>query len=304
MKQGYSETESPVRSAEEAEIRRVERMIAMSNGTYERQGVIRLGIPRLNDILDGGLIGGRFYVFMSKTSYGKTTFAVNLIANAINAGKKVLFAYFESSRKEFLRRLVSNLANCPFPQSVERWKKMKEIFEREGKNDFERLFDVLKDRQGIGKRLRFIGNMPRSKFFATIRAMFRREAFDLMVLDYIHLLNGEDGESLSFTEELHSVYLKRLAMDLGVPVLATAQINRTQENENGQSQMNDIRGIVATIQNADVVLVLDKENHFETEDPRNAKRTIKVAKNRFGHNGETSISFDFLTYRVNLGEQK
>lgn len=301
MKQGYSGTESPVRSAEEAERRRVERMIAMSNGTYERQGVIRLGIPRLNDILDGGLTEGRFYVLASKTSYGKTAFAVHVAAVALGAGRKVLFASLEMPRKEICRRIVSNLAECRFPQSQKIWEGSRTLAEKDGSRIYERLFD---ERQELARRLRFIGNMQRSKFFATIRAMFRREAFDLMVLDYIHLLNGEDGESLSFTEELHSVYLKRLAMDLGVPVLATAQINRTQENEDGQSQMNDIRGSVSTIQNADVVLVLDKENHFETEDPRNAKRTIKVAKNRFGHNGETSISFDFLTYRVNLGEQK
>ena len=274
---------------------------AIDAGTFVDAERVPLGVPSVDDLLEGGIAAGEMLVLAARPACGKTAFAVHVAAEALKAGKKVLFATLEMSRKEICRRIVSNLAECSCPRSVKRWKEVEKAF---GRDKIERLFD---DRQEIAKRMRFIGNMPRSKFFAKIRAMFRREAFDLLIVDYLQLIAGEAGETNAYERAtLNSQQMKMLANDLSVPVLALAQLNRASANEDRPPRASDMRDSGAIEQDADFILLLSEatgqtEEERKQESPRGKTRRLDCAKNRRGATGTRNLSFDFLTFRVQEG---
>lgn len=274
---------------------------AMNAGTFVDAKRVPLGVPRVDDMLDGGISAGEMLVLAARPACGKTALAVHVVAAALSAGRKVLFASLEMTRKDICSRIVSNLAECPFPRNVERWKKAEKIFERGGGNGLERLFD---ERQELARRLRFLGNMPRSKFFAKIRAMFRRESFDLLVVDYLQLIAGDAGEADAYARAtLNSQQMKMLANDLGVPVLALAQLNRAPANADRPPRASDMRDSGALEQDADFVLLLSEatgqtEEERERESPRDKTRRLDFVKNRRGSTGTMKLSFDFMTFRV------
>lgn len=279
----------------------VEKVRAMNAGTFVDAKRVPLGVPSVDGWLEGGIAAREMLVLAARPACGKTAFAVHVAAEALKAGKKVLFATLEMSRTEIWCRVVSNLAECSCPRSVMRWKAVEKAF---GRDKIERLFD---DRQEIAKRMRFIGNMPRSKFFAKIRAMFRREAFDLLIVDYLQLIAGEAGETNAYERAtLNSQQMKMLANDLSVPVLALAQLNRASANEDRPPRASDMRDSGAIEQDADFILLLSEatgqtEEERKQESPRGKTRRLDCAKNRRGATGTRNLSFDFLTFRVQEG---
>ena len=277
---------------------------AMDAGTFADAKRVPLGVPRVDDLLEGGIAAGEMLVLAARPACGKTAFAVHVSAEAIKAGRKVLFASLEMPRKGICRRIVSNLSGCRFPQSQKIWEGSRTPAEKDGSRIYERLFD---ERQEIAKRLRFIGNMPRSQFFAKIRAMFRREAFDLLVVDYLQLIAGDAGEANAYERAtLNSQQMKMLANDLGVPVLALAQLNRASANEERPPRASDMRDSGSLEQDADFVLLLSEatgqtEEERKQESPRGKTRRLDCAKNRRGATGTMNLSFDFMTFRVREG---
>lgn len=277
---------------------------AMDAGIFVDAKRVPLGVPCVDDLLDGGISAGEMLVLAARPACGKTALAVHVAAVALGAGRKVLFASLEMPRKEICRRIVSNLAECRFPQSQKIWEGSRTLAEKDGSRIYERLFD---ERQELARRLRFLGNMPRSKFFAKIRAMFRREAFDLLVVDYLQLIAGDAGEANAYERAtLNSQQMKALANDLGVPVLALAQLNRAPANADRPPRASDMRDSGALEQDADFVLLLSEatgqtEEERERESPRDKTRRLDFVKNRRGSTGTMKLSFDFMTFRVREG---
>ena len=274
---------------------------AMDAGTFVDAKRVPLGVTGVDALLDGGISAGEVLVLAARPACGKTAFAVHVAATALGAGRKVLFASLEMARKEICRRIVSNLADCRFPQSQKIWDGSRERAEKDGSRIFERLFD---ERRELAKRLRFVGNMPRSKFFAKIRAMFRREAFDLLVVDYLQLIAGDAGEADAYERAtLNSQQMKMLANDLCVPVLALAQLNRAPANADRPPRASDMRDSGALEQDADFVLLLSEatgqtEEERKMESRRDKTRRLDFVKNRRGSTGTMKLSFDFWTFRV------
>lgn len=274
---------------------------AMEAGTFVDAARIPMGIKYVDYLLKGGISAGEMLILAARPACGKTALAVHVAAEVLKAGKTVLFATLEMSRKEIFRRIVSNLAEVRFPQSQEEWDRVWNSADDEGKA---RLKSLCAERQEIASRLLFVGNMPRSRFFAKIRSMFRREAFDLLIIDYIQLLEGEAGELNSYERTtLNSQQMKSLANDLGIPVLALAQLNRATENENRPPRMSDLRGSGSIEQDADFILLLSDatgqtEEEKNNEPPRKKTRRLDFVKNRRGATGTKNLSFNFLTFKV------
>lgn len=147
---------------------------------------------------------------------------------------------------------------------------------------------------------------------AEIRAKARRlrrdGALDLIVVDYLQLLQAR-AESRQNEIALISRTLKSIARDLKVPLLALAQLNRkAEERSDHRPMLADLRESGAIEQDADLVLLLMRDEVYgETEDNRD-KAQVFVAKNRHGPTGEFTLRFDkrymrFENY-VNTGHER
>ena len=130
----------------------------------------------------------------------------------------------------------------------------------------------------------------------------RTGGLDLVVVDYIGLVRGEKHRDRHL--EVGSVVraLKGLAMELDIPVLALAQLNRgLEQREDKTPKLSDLRESGDIEQDADVVMFLHRPCIYDI----GASKTVAelfIAKNRSGHMGTLQLSFDAetTTFRDNL----
>lgn len=288
----YAGTESPVRSAEEAERRRVERVNAMANGTYEKPDRIRLGIPRLNDILGGGLEGRRVYVLGAASGCGKSAFAVDVAAQAACDEKEVLYASFEMGDDELMERVAANCYGEAVPKSNDDWKR-KESLARKNPAIAKALEEMKKPLR-IKQRLRFMSDGERDAFFRQARLEFRRRRFDLLIVDYIQLMDGDAKDARENVSKI-TKGLKRLAMNLGVPVLALAQFNR-EGAKSSKPRITDFRESSTIENDADAILLMSEdmpeERREELAQMGERPLILEVGKNRSGARGEVKLWFN------------
>lgn len=286
-----SETESRARRGTDAALRRAECAVALSNGTYEKPDRICLGIPRLNDILGGGLEGKRLYVLGAASGCGKSAFAADVAVQAASDEKEVLWASFEMDDEENIDRMIANYHGESMPKSCEEWKRKESL--AQGNPAIAEALENMKTPLRIAQRVRFMSDGERDAFFQQVRLEFRKERFDLLIVDYIQLMEGEAKDERENVTKI-TRGLKRLARDLGIPVLALAQFNR-EGAKSSKPRITDFRESSSVENDADAILLLSEdipENKRE-ELAKLPERPmfLEVGKNRNGARGELKLWF-------------
>lgn len=226
-----------------------------------------------------GLRPGQLAVVGARPSVGKSVIAANVAANAARAGVGVHFASLEMTRDEVMKRLLSahctvNLGHLMNHRLTER--------------DWQQLHD-------LGGQVRswpmWIDDQPSQSLLqlrARARSTARRLPLGLIVVDYLQLMAPRDRRVPREQQvgEL-SEGLKGLAKELGVPVLALAQVNRgSADRTDKRPVMSDLRESGRIEADADHVWLLHRQ---DLVDPNSTTGEIEVhvAKNRNGTSGQT-----------------
>ena len=119
--------------------------------------------------------------------------------------------------------------------------------------------------------------------------MVQRHSIKLLIVDYLGLLrSGDKGRSRYEETTLVSNALKMLAKELGLPVVALAQLNRESDKVEGAPKMSHLRDSGAIEQDADIVGLLHK-GEDETGDAQPV--SLIIAKNRSGRTGKVNLVF-------------
>lgn len=130
-------------------------------------------------------------------------------------------------------------------------------------------------------------NMTITEIRAKCRQLKQQHNLGLVVIDYLQLMtSGRQVESRQQEVSAMSRNLKLLAKDIGVPVVAVAQLNRNSESRNDRKpMMSDLRESGSLEQDADIIMLLHRPDYYDKED-RPGEGDIIVAKHR---NGETAV---------------
>ncbi|MBR5622087.1 MAG: DnaB-like helicase C-terminal domain-containing protein [Opitutales bacterium] len=289
------------RSAKKAWLEQIAMLEAMRAGTYVEPPRLSLGVPAIDEALNGGIANGQLAILAARPACGKTSFAAHAVANALRSGKKVLFASLEMTDGEIIRKLTENLVGFFVPQNLTLWNMFESSWNELKLKGFSP--DDVFDPDAFGdfaSRLRFVDNAPHAEFFQKVRLEFMRERFDVFVLDYAQIVQGLPGECFRETVSKVSVGLKTLARELEIPVLALAQLNRDSSKESRKPRMTDIKESGSLEQDADVVFLLSDDSDPNAQDVKHASkltRLVEIAKNRHGGTGCFKLSFDALTSR-------
>jgi replicative DNA helicase len=120
------------------------------------------------------------------------------------------------------------------------------------------------------------------------RRLMLEHKIDLVIVDYLQLVKGDNSESRVQEVAMISQGLKNMARELKVPVLALSQLSRAIEQRGGdrKPQLSDLRDSGSIEQDADVVMFLYRPSE---EDRQNVK--LLVAKHRNGATGEIDLFF-------------
>jgi replicative DNA helicase len=136
-------------------------------------------------------------------------------------------------------------------------------------------------------------NMTMMEIRAKARRLKQRYDLKLIVLDYLQLMSSPKRvESRQQEVSELSRGLKLLAKELEVPVIAVSQLNRGPEQRTDKRpQLSDLRESGAIEQDADMVLLLHREDYYEKESPRAGEADFIVAKHRNGPTDTVTVAF-------------
>jgi replicative DNA helicase len=136
-------------------------------------------------------------------------------------------------------------------------------------------------------------NLTMMEIRAKARRLRQRHDLKLVVIDYMQLMTGnKKAESRQQEVSELSRALKLLAKELEVPVIAMSQLNRGAEQRTDKKpQLSDLRESGSIEQDADMVVLLHREDAYEKESPRAGEADFIVAKHRNGPTQTITVAF-------------
>ena len=136
-------------------------------------------------------------------------------------------------------------------------------------------------------------NLTMMEIRAKARRLRQRNDLRLIVIDYLQLMSGnKKAESRQQEVSELSRSLKLLAKELEIPVIAMSQLNRGAEQRTDKKpQIADLRESGSIEQDADMVILLHREDAYEKESPRAGEADFIVAKHRNGPTATITVAF-------------
>lgn len=221
--------------------------------------------PALNEVL-GGLRPGAFYVIAARPGVGKTLIGLQLAQAVASADRQAAFFSFEMTAPELATRALASKTGINLSQIDRR--NLNEEEKRKLSLAHKELNDTL---HLVGEK----GSRQVTQLRPAIRSIStnNRGKLGSVFIDYLGLLDAK-GSSLYEKVTAISGQLKSLAMELEVPIVALAQLNRKAEDRTGAPSLADLRDSGAIEQDADAVLMLSNDQY--------GKLSLTIQKNRQG----------------------
>lgn len=245
------------------------------------------------DELTGGLHGGQMIVIAARPGVGKSTLALDIARSAaIHHQMTTVFFSLEMSRTELAMRILSSEGKI----SMGRLKK--------GDLDTEGWTNLATLQGRIDSAPLFIDDSPNMTLMeirAKCRRLKQRNDLKLVVLDYLQLMSsGKKVESRQQEVSEFSRSLKLLAKELDVPVIALSQLNRGSEQRTDKRPMvSDLRESGSIEQDADMVILLHREDMYNPDSERVGEADMIIAKHRGGPTRTIPLAFSGKYSRFN-----
>lgn len=234
------------------------------------------------DAKTGGLQNGDLIIIAGRPSMGKTAFAMNIAENVAMSGKSVFISSLEMSEIQLAIRNISSSGQICL------WRLMSG---RLNDDDWDRLTKSLGK---IHNAMMFIDASPNvsvQQIHARARKIKRKEGLNLVVIDYLQLM-GEGNENRN--NELSNITrrLKLMARDLNCPVICLSQLSRkVEERGDKRPMLSDLRDSGAIEQDADVVVMMYREEYYNKETLNKGLAEAIIAKQRMGPIGTVLLTF-------------
>ena len=254
---------------------------------------VETGLRDLDEIVRG-FVGGQVIVVGARPRIGKSVLATQVALNVARTGAAVLSFNLEMSRDELNLRLLSNLAgvnsralNLSRPEMSE--------------DDWDRVAHVAGEFADLPIYLSDQTDLTPARLNALIGSFKRKHPdLGLVTVDYLQLM-GSGQRSNNRQEEVSYISreIKKAAKRHNVPIMILSQLNRGSEQRTDRlPQMSDLRESGAVEQDADVVVLLHREDAYDRESPRAGEMDLIVAKNRNGESGTATVAAQLHYFRL------
>jgi len=307
--------------------------IDMAANAYRRDGHLSGLATGLADLdrLMGGLQSSDLVIVAGRPGMGKSALATNISFNiakawegeiqadgsmkTVNGGIVGLFS-LEMSAEQLATRIIAEQSRVP-SSNIRRG--------RIDESEFARLVEAAREMNRIPLYIDQTGGLSVSQLAARARRLKRQRGLDLVVVDYLQLMQGNskrgsDNRVQEVTEITNS--LKSLAKELNVPIVALSQLSRQVENrDDKRPQLSDLRESGSIEQDADVVLFVYRDEYYlKNKEPKpgtmeyetwqremeqvHGVAEVIIGKQRHGPTGTVRLHFeDSLTRFSNLASE-
>jgi replicative DNA helicase len=261
--------------------------------TFERIDRLREAEGRLTGLATGfidldditaGLQDGELIIIAARPSMGKTSLAINFSERVASSGKPVVLFSLEMSSQQVIQNMLCCRAQID-SQALRRGRITDQQYRR-----------LQEQAESLYEADMFVDDTPGltiSGLRARCRRLKQKENISLVVLDYLQLMSG-GSKVESRQQEIANISrgLKGLARELDIPVVALSQLNREVESrDNHRPRMSDLRESGAIEQDADVIMLLHREEYYNPSEENAGLAQIIVAKQRNGPTGDVTLRF-------------
>lgn len=254
----------------------VEEALKSIEVNYKNGGAIlgkTTGYKELDESLSG-LQKGDFIVIAARPSMGKTAFALNIGQYTSKEASVAIFS-LEMTRVQLMERLLAS--KCLIPLNNIKKGNFKE----------EDLNKILMASNDLAKRNIYIDDKTTS--FKEIKAKCRylkvKKGLDVVIIDYLQLIEGGMKNSFSREQEIALVsrQLKKLAKSLDITIIALSQLSRAPEQRfDHRPILSDLRESGAIEQDADIIMMLYRDEYYNKKSVDKNIAEIIINKNRNG----------------------
>jgi len=244
------------------------------------------GFSELDDVMNG-LQNGEMIIVAARPSMGKTAFAMNVVEH-IAADQKLPCAIFslEMSKQQLAQRMLCS----------------------RGQIDAHKLRKGMLNSQEYTKLASVVGELAKAPIWVDdspglrpleLRAKARRlklqHDIKCIVVDYMQLMDNPGRENRQQEISEISRGIKAVARELSIPVICLSQLNRASEGRDGhRPRMSDLRESGSIEQDADVIMLLHREDYYRMSEPDFQPDNIAeviIAKQRNGPTGTIKLTF-------------
>jgi replicative DNA helicase len=236
-------------------------------------------------------------ILAARPSVGKTALALDFARHAALNGVKVGIFSLEMSKDQLVDRLLAAHTH------VDLWRLRTGKLESGGEfDDFSRLAQAMEELSSIPI---YIDDHASANIMA-MRTMARRleaeHGLDLLIIDYLQLMESSRYVD-NRVQEVSDISrnLKKLALELNVPIIALSQLSRAVEmRTNQRPRLSDLRESGSIEQDADVVLFLHRPPlNPDEQPPEVVEIDLLIEKHRNGPTGQVPLNFHMrhVTYR-------
>ncbi len=245
---------------------------------------IMTGYPTFDHKLSG-FKRGDLIILAGRPSMGKSAMALNFAQNVWEQGKNVAIFSLEMSKEQLTDRLIA-AAMAVDSWRLQKWKLSEDEFARMG--------DAL---EKLSRSKIYMDDSPAGAGLVELKSKARRlkmeSWLDLVIIDYLQLMSS--GNSMNRVQEVSEISrgLKSLARELDVPVIALSQLSRGVEaRPDKRPMMSDLRESGSIEQDADIVLMIYREDYYNEFSETPWITNVYIRKNRNGPTGQVDLKFE------------
>ncbi len=251
---------------------------------------ILTGFSRLDMHLCGGIRGKKLAIIGARPAVGKSALLSHIAVNNLKSRKRVLYVSLEMSEREIISRMIALLSGVSAGK-----------LEARTLSDGDYAAIMAEPAQAIGDHFQ-ISTKARTPGAIRRLALQMKAAggLDLICVDYLQLLHA-DVKCAGRVEEVGEISrsLKLLAMELDIPVIAAAQVNRASAfGADRPPQLSELRESGSIEQDADIVFLMHAPNAESDQQDEQWKKSgvrpisLTLAKNRQGSTGMINLNFE------------
>jgi replicative DNA helicase len=284
FKIAHDGTGSEVRAIGDILYEEVDRLERLS-----RESIALTGTPsgfRDLDDLTGGFQPGNLVVLAARPSMGKSALVLNMAENAaLDHGRGVALFSLEMAEAELAQRFIASRA------------KLNGDDLRKGRVRPDAWPKVVRATEQLAAAPLYVDDSSDLGILdlrAKARRLHAKSPLGLIIVDYLQLMRHEGGRDASRVEQVgqFSRGLKILARELGVPVIAVSQLSRAVESRPDKKPLlSDLRESGQIEQDADLVMMIYRDEYYNDESERPGEADVIIAKHRNGPVGTVALAF-------------
>jgi replicative DNA helicase len=237
-----------------------------------------------------GFHGGEVIIIAARPGMGKTAFALNLAVGAAKSTTKAVAIFnLEMPAEQLVNRMISAKGAIE-GRKLQTGQLMP--------NDWNRYNEAVAELASTNIYIEDNASITASDIRAKCRRLAQSpEGLGLVVIDYLQLvtLGGKRPDSRQQEVQEISRALKLMALELNVPVIALAQLNRASEKSKTEPMLSDLRESGSIEQDADIVMFINREDYYKAKEELgkniNSITDIIIAKHRKGGVGKFQLMF-------------